>query len=145
MRKIVLMMVMFIGCAICSYGQIFNKVKVLDKFDDVVSERTVKTLVTYTDSTIVVEEKGKQPEEYTIICKDIYRCLGSRDDVVEVADGVYGFQMAYFTFKESDKDEEKCAYHIVDRYVSSSSFTYKFSAEIFWIQNTKGYRTIYYR
>lgn len=145
MRKIVLMMVAFIGCAICSYGQIFNKVKVLDKFDDVVSERTVKTLVAYTDSTIAVEEKGKQPEEYTIICKDIDRCLGSRDDVTEVADGVYGFQMAYFAFKESDKDEEKCVYSIVDRCVSKYQFVYRFSAETFWIQNTKGYRTIYYR
>lgn len=145
MRKTILMMMVFIGCSICSYGQIFNKVKVRDKFDDVVSERTVKTLVTYTDSTIVVEEKGKEPEEYTIICKDIDRCFGSRDNVMEVADGIYGFQMAYFTFKESDKDEEKCVYSIVDRYVSSSPVIYVFSAEVFWIQNVKGNRTIYYR
>lgn len=169
MKKIISMMILFIGCIVCGYGQIFTTTFTVDKFNDVISERRVKTLVSYTDSSVVVEEKGKTAEEYIIMCEVSEECVGSKDNVIELVDGVYGFQMTYFAIKVSDAakfrlkyagktystDEErmnfcyeaieKCGYRIVDRHVSHTRYSYEFEREYFWIENIKGERTIYLR
>lgn len=146
MKKIISIMILFIGCIVCGYGKVFDEVSVLDKFDDVIRERRVKVLVSCTDSSFVVEEKGKTAEEYIVICKDPDGCLGSRDNVVELVDGVYGFQFAYLAFKVSDAAKFVAkTYRIVDRYVSKYEHVYSFNCEIFWIGDCNGKRIIYSR
>lgn len=46
---------------------IYTSVHKYDKFDDVVWEKEIKTLVTKTDSTIIIETKGTKPVEYYIL------------------------------------------------------------------------------
>lgn len=158
LKNIIAIVVLFISCILCGYGQIFSGIIVYDKFDDVISSREIKTLITWTDSTIVVEEKGSVSVEYIILRIDEDGCLGSRDNIVEIVDGVYGYQTACIVVKASDvldkittkngyryTIKEGSSYRMVNRYVSSSKYSYDYSDEYLWLQDKNGQRRIYIR
>ena len=89
---------------------ILTKKTVLDKFDDVFLERDQKTIVTKTDSTFVIEEKGKEPVTYRILNYAEYNSKGDKDNIVNLVDNVYGYQECWAVILESDVPEYNTEY-----------------------------------
>ena len=89
---------------------ILTKKTVLDKFDDVLLERDQKTIVTKTDSTFVIEEKGRKPVTYRILNYAEYNSKGDKDNIVNLVDNVYGYQECWAVILESDVIEYDTEY-----------------------------------
>ena len=140
------------------FGQIFSSIQYLDKFDDCVKTEKIKTLITKTDSTFIIEEKGRKPTEYWILNYSDYASMGSKDSLVDLTNrNVYGYQNTWCVIKMSDKDEyyklwtkvltqgnsvyefkndlSKYWLFIVHRVISKYSFEFEFEDEFFWIYN----------
>ena len=54
MKKIIILLICVLISQV-SFAQIFTKIKYFDKFDDSLKEETIKTLITKTDSTFIIE------------------------------------------------------------------------------------------
>ena len=74
-------------------AQIFTHKVVKDKFDDVVSEREIKTLVTKNDTAFIIEEKGNKPVTYKILSE--FDSTGSKDNIVRLLGNVYGYEKTW--------------------------------------------------
>ena len=86
--------------------RLYSKIKKKDKFDDVVWEKPVKTLILKTDTSFIIETKGQKPVEYRYIDKWGWAGhLGSEDSLINFAKDVYGYESQYFVFKQEDIDE----------------------------------------
>ena len=142
----------------------------MDKFNDILLDRDQKTIVTKTDSTFVIEEKGKEPVTYRILNYAEYNSKGDKDNIVNLVDNVYGYQecwavilesdaQGYFTeytslILETDKEKrqkgiekliERFCYYITRRVVTTQSVHYILGQHI-WIQKgDNNGRTIYSR
>ena len=81
-------------------AQIFTYKMIKDKFDDVVSEREIKTLITKNDTAIIIEEKGNEPVTYKILFED--ESMGSKDNIVQLVGNVYGYQESWGVILEKD-------------------------------------------
>lgn len=94
--------IVFLSMCFCVNAQgIYTKVMKLDKFDDVVSEKIVKTLITKTDSTFIVETKGQKPIEYRYFDFPLFAIHnGGRDSLVNLVEDVYGFEDKYIAITE---------------------------------------------
>ena len=107
MKKFLLCFLFSFVCII-SNAQIYNTIKYLDKFDDVIKQENVKTLITIhnIDSTnfynidgcniIEVETKGKSPVKYISICK-VYN--GNNNDIIKLIDDIFGYETEYYCIK----------------------------------------------
>ncbi len=106
MKKVILFLFV-VMCVLCANAQgIYTKVTKYDKFDDVVWTRQVKTLITQTDTTFVIETKGEKPTEYRYLDTILFSSHeGRRDSIVNLVADVYGFQDKYVVFTQSDIDE----------------------------------------
>lgn len=59
MKKLIAVTIVLM-CALTASAQgIYTSVHKYDKFDDIVWEKEIKTLITKTDSTIIIETKGR--------------------------------------------------------------------------------------
>lgn len=159
MKKIIISLICVILSQM-SYAQIFTKIRYFDKFDDTLKEETIKTLITKTDSTFIIEEKGRKPQEYFILNKADYNTLGSRDSIVDLTGyNTYGYQNCWCVIKMSDKEEYFRNYikilrdenlpskeeshelfgkywlFIVHRVISRYSSEFEYDREYFWIEN----------
>ncbi len=86
--------------------RLYNCAMKLDKFDDVVWKKQIKTLILKTDTTFIIETKGQKPVEYKYIDKwEWAEHLGSEDSLINIAKDVYGYESLYFVFKQEDIDE----------------------------------------
>ena len=85
MKKFLLTLLFGLIGSTCN-AQIYTKIKHFDKFDDALKIENRKTLITKTDSTFIIEEKGKQPVVYYILNE--LRRQGSKDDVVNLVDNL---------------------------------------------------------
>ena len=83
-------------------AQIFTQKVIKDKFDDIVSEREIKTLVEKNDTAIIIEEKGKEPVTYLIRYPSALLSVGSKDDIVRLVNNVYGYQECWYVVLEKD-------------------------------------------
>ena len=81
-------------------AQIFTYKVIRDKFDDVVSECEIKTLITKNDTTFIIEEKGNEPVTYKILFED--ESMGSKDNIVQLVGNVYGYQESWGVILEKD-------------------------------------------
>ena len=72
-------------------AQIFTQKEIRDKFDDVVSERDIKTFITKNDTTFIIEEKDNKPVTYNILSE--FDSTGSKDNIVQLVGNVYGCQL----------------------------------------------------
>lgn len=72
-------------------AQIFTHKVVKDKFDDVVSECDIKTIITKNDTTFIIEEKGNEPVTYKVLFE--FDSKGSKDNIVQLVGNVYGCQL----------------------------------------------------
>ena len=75
-----------------SNAQIYTSVAYYDKFDDVIKKEQRKTLIEKTDTTITIEEKGKAPVVYYILEQEELLTKGSKGNIVNLIDNVYGYQ-----------------------------------------------------
>ena len=130
-------------------AQIFTHKMVKDKFDDVVSECDIKTLITKNDTAIIIEEKGNEPVTYVIRYPSTLLSVGGKDDIVRLVNNVYGYQECWYVLLEKDiKDYvlDNCTLLITHRVVTDQ-FGTKLLYEYYWIekayQNGNYERTIY--
>lgn len=152
-------------------AQIFTHKVILDKFDDVVSECEIKTLITKNDTAFIIEEKGNEPVTYVIRHPSTLFSAGSKDDIVRLVNNVYGYQECWYVLLEKDikdyvldngalsneEDDSKrndliCKlnekyYYLITHRVVTDQFGTQFLSEHYWIEkvsfNEKNERTIY--
>ena len=106
MKRIYLLSLLVIASLACSAQRIYTSVTKYDKFDDVVWQKTIKTLITKTDSTFIIETKGLKPEEY-LYFDNVYSAkhIGSRDSLVNLAQDVWGFESDYVVCTRKQKED----------------------------------------
>lgn len=137
-----------------SSAQIYKSIKYFDKFDDVVKTDHRKTLITKTDSTFIVEEKGKNPIVYYILNVVFDGTKGSKDEIVNLINNVYGYQETWCVVrydmlekyrearynyyvddsKENMEKLQKFWLFIVHRTITTQ-YAGTFLDELFWIQD----------
>ena len=137
-----------------SSAQIYKSIKYYDKFDDEVKKEQRKTLITKTDSTFIVEEKGKTPVIYYILNLVPGGNKGSKEDPVNLVDNIYGYEESwcvvrkdmyekyldvhYNYFLDSSQANMDKLQHfwlfIVHRTITSQ-YTGDYLDELFWIQD----------
>ena len=116
MKKLVAL-VIFGLCALSGNAQLFTKISYYDKFDDVIKQEVRKTLITKTDSTIVIEEKGKDPVVYYIENVLEADTKGSKEEPVNLVADVYGYQTTWCVVRKDkwlDYYVDKLRYLFVD-------------------------------
>ena len=150
-------------------AQIFTYKVIRDKFDDVVSKREIKTLITKNDTAIIIEEKGKKSVTYLILSE--IESMGSKDNIVQLVGNVYGYEKEWVVILEKDvkdyfldisalsNEEDDSKRHdliskLVEKYcnfithrVVTRQYDTKLLSEHYWIekayQNGNYERTIY--
>ena len=152
MKKILLCFLFSFVCII-SNAQIYNTIKYLDKFDDVIKQENVKTLVTETDSTFIFETKGRKPKIYYILEIDEDSFIGDADENnhERLVNNIFGYQESYFVsdipynkFIILDEDEQKKHFFtLVHRVISRYSFTFEYDSEFHWIRSLECSRIVY--
>lgn len=85
---------------VAANAQIFTHKVIRDKFDDVVSERDIKTFITKNDTTFIIEEKGNEPVTYKILNELEFK--GSKDNIVQLVGNVYGYEEYWCVILEKD-------------------------------------------
>ena len=83
-------------------AQIFTYKMIKDKFDDVVSEREIKTLIEKNDTAIIIEEKGNEPVTYITPYYLEMPSVGSKDNIVQLVGNVYGYEECWCVILEKD-------------------------------------------
>ena len=125
-----LFLILTVLVTVAADAQIFTQKEIRDKFDDVVLERDIKTLIAKNDTTFIIEEKGKEPVTYKILFE--HESMGSKDNIVQLVGNVYGY-------------EEYC--NFITHRVVTDQFGTKLLYEFCWIEkasmNGNSERTIY--
>ena len=151
MKKYLITLLLCLG-ALAANAQIFTSIKYLDKFDDVIKSEQRKTLIIKTDSTITIEEKGKAPVIYYIIGDEDK--TGSKDDVVNLVDDVYGYESKWAVVREDllqefkdalykaafdDTPENKDSWYklvfVAYHRTITTQYTGRYETEYFWIED----------
>lgn len=150
-------------------AQIFTQKEIRDKFNDVVSKREIKTLITKNDTAIIIEEKGKEPVTYLILSEIV--SMGSKDNIVQLVGNVYGYEKQWVVILEKDvkdyfldistlsneEDDSKRNdlrskriekyYYLITHRVVTDKYGLQFLSEYYWIEkasfNGDNERTIY--
>lgn len=89
-------------------AQVYTSIKYLDKFDDEIKVENIKTIVEKTDSTFIVETKGKKPVTYYIL--NVLEYTGDKDNVVNLVANVYGYQTCWCVVRGDVIDEYRTAH-----------------------------------
>lgn len=168
MKKFLILILTTLVFAVAD-AQIFTQKTIRNKFDDVVSKREIKTLITKNDTAFIIEEKGKKPVTFKILNELEFK--GSKDNIVQLVGNVYGYEEYWCVILEKDiKDYflgyiamlnetddskrhdliskliEKYSYYITHRVVTDKYGT-ELDCEFYWIQkasfNGNNERTIY--
>lgn len=154
---------------VAANAQIFTHKMILNKFDDIVSERDIKTLIEKNDTTFIIEEKGNEPVTYKVLFE--FDSKGSKDNIVQLVGNVYGYQEAWGVILEKDfkdyvldngalsneEDDSKRNdlrskliekyYYLITHRVVTRQYDTKLLSEHYWIekayQNGNYERTIY--
>ena len=84
MKRVFIIFTFLLSMMLKADAQIYPYKEVLDKFDDALLIKELKTLVTQTDSTFIIEEKGSVPTEYVILKSGA--SYGSANNIVNLAD-----------------------------------------------------------
>lgn len=88
----------FLFVVLCINAQgIYTKVTKFDKFDDIEWSKDVKTLITQTDTTFVIETKGQKPETYYYVDAPLMAIHeGRRDSLANLVADIWGYESQYF-------------------------------------------------
>lgn len=72
MKKLIAVTIVLM-CALTASAQgIYTSIDKYDKFDDVVWTKQIKTIISKSYSTIVVETKGQKPTEYEYLNEPLF-------------------------------------------------------------------------
>lgn len=154
MKRIKLTFLLGLIGYVCN-AQIYSRIMYCDKFDDVVKSENVKTLITQTDSTFIIEVKGREPVEYWISSKIKEASKGDKENIVDLTEkNVYGYEECWAVFEKKDKDKylyqldniisnkeealeifTKKSLYIIHRTISRYSYKYEYENDYFWIQD----------
>ena len=168
MKKILLLLLLIVPFVAHAQSYILTNKTVVDKFDDIISNREQKTIVTKTDSTFVIEEKGSHPVRYMIVSLLPDHSMGDKENVVNLVDNVYGYQECWAVILESefenylkeyniyinetDKDKQlkytdylvNKFFYFITRRVVTTQYTHHILGQLIWIQKGESNgRTIY--
>lgn len=148
--------------SIACNAQIFDSKVIRDKFDDVIYNTSVKSILdteyyVYGSDTLFcvsIEEKGKAKKYYVLGDPEPSRERGLDDNspCVQLCQDVYGKQYAfkalelsaYKKWATTGKVSEEAFFIFVHRMISTNRFYYEHSEDVIWLENCKGNRTIYY-
>ena len=101
MKKIVLILVNVMFTFVVNAQGIYTKVTKYDKFDDIEWTKEIKTLITKTDSTFVIETKGSKPETYRYSDSPLLAIHdGRRDSLSNIVADVWGYESQYVAITE---------------------------------------------
>jgi hypothetical protein len=114
MKKVLTTLFFLHLLALVTNAQIYTSVAYYDKFDDVIKKEQRKTLIEKTDSTIIIEEKGKKPVVYYIVNEVEELMNGSKNNIVNLIDNVYGYQEGWCLVR----------YDLIDQYFDTYSKVY---------------------
>lgn len=123
MKKFLILILTTLVFAVAD-AQIFTQKEIRDKFNDIISKREIKTLITKNDTAIIIEEKGNEPVTYKVLFE--FDSKGSEDNIVRLVDNVYGYEKSWIVVL----DEYRCA--ITHRVVTDKYGT-EFVGEFYWI------------
>lgn len=99
MKKFLILILTTLVFAVAD-AQIFTQKTIRNKFDDVVSKREIKTLITKNDTAFIIEEKGKKPVTFKILNELEFK--GSKDNIVQLVGNVYGYEECWCVILEKD-------------------------------------------
>ena len=99
MKKFLILILTTLVFAVAD-AQIFTQKQIRDKFDDVVSKREIKTLITKNDTAIIIEEKGKKSVTFKILNEIGFN--GNKDNIVQLVGNVYGYEECWCVILEKD-------------------------------------------
>lgn len=106
MKKILLSSLFFLIAFVANAQGIYTKVKKYDKFDDVVWEKDVKTIIDKGLSKITIETKGKKPVEYTYYDESCFSLHnGRQDSLSNIVSDIYGYEDQYYIFPKDTVDK----------------------------------------
>ena len=118
-------------------AQIFTTQEQYDKFDDVIKSENMKTLISkrqIDDNWLkfTIETKNAEIKEYLCYMPNIMSVsYGNEEDVIELTDGVYGYQNDYVCCEINDSADYQfyilCAAHVIDSLYQKESPTNKIS------------------
>ena len=112
MKKILLLLLLIVPFVANAQSYILTKKIVMDKFNDILLDRDQKSIVTKTDSTFVIEEKGSHPVRYMIVSLLPDHSMGDKENVVNLVDNVYGYQECWAVILESEFENYLKEYNI---------------------------------
>ena len=144
----------FVLASLSCNAQIYKSIKYYDKFDDEIKTEQRKTLITKTDSTFIIEEKGKNPIVYFILNALSQATKGSKDEIVNLVNDVYGYEETWCVVRSDMLEKYREADHtcflddskenieklqkfwlfIIHRTITTQ-FTGTYLDEIFWVQD----------
>lgn len=109
--------------------KVFSVKMIYDKFDDVISSEKIKTLVTITDSTVIIEEKEKEIKRYLRF--EEVSTTGNKDNIVNLVADVYGYEYTFLCVNQSD------TFIATYRIVTQSKYNNETQFIVFMLQNQK--------
>ena len=116
--------------------KVFSVKMIYDKFDDVISSEEIKTLVTITDSTVIIEEKEKEIKRYLRF--DEVFTTGNKDNIVNLVADVYGYENTFLCVNQGD------TFIATYRVVTQSKYNNETQFIVFMLQNQKTKERITY-
>ena len=106
MKKLIFSICFVLTSIVVNAQGIYTKVTKYDKFDDVEWEKTIKTLITKTDTTFVIETKGSKPKTYRYIDSPFFSAHeGSRDSLSNIVSDVWGYESQYTVITDETMEE----------------------------------------
>lgn len=114
---------------------IFTRKIIFDKFDDVVFDENIKTLVTIYSDAIFIEEKGDYPVKLKV--GDIVDVKGDKDNIVKLYDNIYGYQAVCLCY--TDNGTFLLTYRVV-----ADKYSRTVTDEMVWVEGSN-FRIVYTR
>lgn len=121
MKKLIFSICFVLTSIVVNAQGIYTKVTKYDKFDDVEWEKTIKTLITKTDTTFVIETKGSKPKTYWYIDSPLFSAHeGSRDSLSNIVADVWGYESQYIVITEETIEEVRSEVQELIKYMPDS-------------------------
>ena len=105
MKKVVILTLLALLSMVANAQGIYTKVTKYDEFDKVVWEKSIKTTITKTDSTLLIETKRSKPTFYYLDNNITASHSGRQDSLINLDTNVWGYESAYTIISEEKADE----------------------------------------
>lgn len=128
MKKTGIILVFFL-CALGCKAEVFNCKTVTDHYGDMTLYTECRVVIKETDSTFIIDEKGKDLVIYYKIGEPYYN--GNRDDLKDITGrSIYGYETWHLA-----KDKNGNIKKIDNRYLSKYKYSFEFDEHFFIIRD----------